>query len=289
LLWKAAVAIGVAGVASIAVKSIRGEWPTFRPVRRAPGALPPLPRLRDASFEVDGVTIRGNYADTSNGAVVVLAHGSEGVGAQLGDRAKVLADRGYGVLLFDWPGHGASGGTVTWDRLERNVLARAVDYCLAQPGVDPQRVGAFGFSLGAYILIQVAAADSRISAVAVEGAFGTVWEITKWQYGRFGWLSELPALWADWHFGMDVWSLQPAAVIGRISPRALLVVAGGADGVTPLAMSERLFEAAGEPKEIYVVPDAGHGESFEHVPDEYAARITAFFDRALGVTVRAGG
>jgi fermentation-respiration switch protein FrsA (DUF1100 family) len=41
------------------------------------------------------------------------------------------------------------------------------------------------------------------------------------------------------------------------------------------------YEAAGEPKTIWGVPEAGHVGAQEARPREYERRLTRFFDRSL--------
>jgi fermentation-respiration switch protein FrsA (DUF1100 family) len=40
-------------------------------------------------------------------------------------------------------------------------------------------------------------------------------------------------------------------------------------------------EAAGQPKQLWSIPDAGHMEGIKAHPKEYERRVVAFFDRAL--------
>ena len=47
-------------------------------------------------------------------------------------------------------------GKTVWD---------AVSHAVAQPAIDPQRIGLLGFSLGAYLALSVAAVDARVKAV----------------------------------------------------------------------------------------------------------------------------
>ena len=88
--------------------------------------------------------------------------------------------------------------------------------------------------------------------------------------------------------GVDPDNVRPLAHVSEISPRPLLLVAGTADNDTPLPVMERLFAAAGEPKQLWVVPGAGHGGAFALAPQEYAERVIGFLDRALLPAVKAG-
>ena len=83
--------------------------------RPAVGTATPADReldFVDAEFvTTDGVTLSGWYLPSSNGAAVVLLHGASSTRTAVLDKAAVLAEHGYGVLLYDARGHGRSGGT----------------------------------------------------------------------------------------------------------------------------------------------------------------------------------
>jgi hypothetical protein len=67
-----------------------------------------------------------------------------------------------------------------------------------------------------------------------------------------------------------------------IAPRPLLLIyAAGSHQAGEAQLNPIYFEAAGEPKELWVIPDAGHTEGLAAHPDEYEARVIGFFDRAL--------
>jgi uncharacterized protein len=69
-------------------------------------------------------------------------------------------------------------------------------------------------------------------------------------------------------------------VVERISPRAVfLIYAKGGQGGEEL--SQDFYEAAGEPKEVWEVPEGGHVGGAEARPREYERRMVGFFDDAL--------
>jgi pimeloyl-ACP methyl ester carboxylesterase len=195
-------------------------------------------------------------------------------------RAEVLIARGYGVLLIDLPGHGQSGGTPTWDEQERNAVRRAIDFCQQQPGVSKRGVLAIGFSSGAYILAQVAATETRLAGIVLEGCYTSIGELVNWQYRRYGWISRYPALWTDRHYGMKSDDIQPINVVRRIAPIATFLIAGTEDRVVPAVMVKELYAAAREPKELWLVDGAGHGDYQRVAPAEYARRIATFLEAA---------
>ena len=91
-----------------------------------------------------------------------------------------LVDAGYGVLVFDYRGHGASDGERGWILPERMVedVINAVTYLETRPEIANDRIGAFGIgATGAGNAIVAAAADPRIRCVAVQSviADGALW------------------------------------------------------------------------------------------------------------------
>jgi uncharacterized protein len=279
----ALLALGALAVPAllVALHAYRSERQIFRPRSHAPRmGLQELriPGLIEASFPSrSGDRLRGYYAPSRSGAAVVLVHGSGGERSDLADEARVLAEAGLGVLLFDWPGHGESEGPITWGDSERQALAGALDWLSGRPGLDRGRLGAFGFSMGGYILAQVAATDPRVRAVALAGAPHDPREHTRWEYRRLGWLRQWPALLALRVSGMQLDELVPERIVDRIAPRRLLLIAGSEDTAVPPWMSERLYRAAREPKRLLVIRGAGHGGYYEAGAETYARALIDFF------------
>jgi hypothetical protein len=53
------------------------------------------------------------------------------------------------------------------------------------------------------------------------------------------------------------------------------------NGATTVAGAEWLYQAAGEPKELWIVPGAEHCNAHALVPEVCEERVRGFFDRAL--------
>lgn len=264
----------------IAARSYRAEKALFFPARAPLRVSAAEAGLRDLqSVELGGPhKVRGWYVPPKNGAAVVLLHGAGGDRAQLLVEARVLADQGFGVLSIDWPGHGESDGEVTWAEGERAALRSALDWLAGRPGVE--HIGAYGFSMGGYILAQVAAADARVRAVVLAGTPARVIDQSAWQFGSWGFVSRLPARWALRRGGLRFEDPQPREAVAALAPRPLLVVQGTSDVTVPPFMAEAIHAAAREPRELYLVEGAPHGNYHQAAPG-YGTRLVAFFQRAL--------
>src|SRR5690606_31236702 len=149
----------------------------------------------DVAFPTaDGVTLRGWYVPSTNGAAVVLLHGAGSTRSNVLDHATVLADHGYGVLAFDARGHGGSEGrAMDFGWYGDEDIAAAVSFLVDLPDVDAGRIAAVGMSMGGEEAVGAAAADDRIRAVVAEGAQQRVAADKAWlsdEYGPAGWLQE---------------------------------------------------------------------------------------------------
>ena len=135
-------------------------------------AYVPPPQLGTAFEEVsfttsDGLRLQGWYVPSKNGATVISFPGRKGSQKP----ARLLAQHGYGVLLFDRRGEGESEGdpnTLGW-RGTRGSEA-AIAYLKSRPEVDPNRIGGVGLSVGGEVMLQAAAETDDFKAVVSEGA-----------------------------------------------------------------------------------------------------------------------
>ena len=229
----------------------------------------------------DGLRLEGWYVPSRNRAAVIVFPGRSGPVAH----ARMLAEHGYGVLMLDRRGEGQSEGTYNafgWDGV-RDVHA-AVAFLRSRPDVDPQRVGGLGLSVGGEMLLQAAAENPGLRAVVSEGAGvrslrehlddPSVGKVQRW-------LSN----WVAQHAALSVFADAPVPpsltdVVGRIAPRPILLIRGG-EGNPDEVLNEAYLAAAGEPKALWTIPEAGHTDGLAARPQEYERRVVGFFDAAL--------
>jgi O-acetyl-ADP-ribose deacetylase (regulator of RNase III)/dienelactone hydrolase len=184
--------------------------------------------------------------------------------------------------VFDLRGHGESqSARITLGHHEQRDLAAALDFVAAQPGVDPDRIGGLGFSMGGAALTLTAATDERLRAVVIEAAFASLEDVIDDKAGLLGPLTQIPARWAIKHEGVDIDSVRPVDALCNISPRPVFLIHGGADDTVPPGSQQRMFDAVCEPADTWLIPAAAHQNYTEVVPDEYAARLLDFFERSL--------
>jgi fermentation-respiration switch protein FrsA (DUF1100 family) len=236
----------------------------------------------DVSFTTrDGLTLQGWYIPSRNEAALILAHSIGSNRVSMLPLADLLAKHDYGVLLFDIRAHGDSDGTVLpYGGDEAEDVIGAATYLQTREELDPNKIGAMGYSLGAQISILAAAGSDQIQAVVADGPccttradFPPPGRLKDWFYVPYDAVF-FPML--RWRTKVsDPVSIQEG--VSLISPRPLLLIGSGSEK----DMIEHHYDAAKEPKELWIIPDAGHIGGLSAHPGEYENRVVTFFNRAL--------
>jgi dienelactone hydrolase len=241
------------------------------------------------TFEsADGVPLAGWYVPSTNGAAVVLRHGAgRSTSASVVDHAAVLAEHGYGVLITDARGHGASGGrAMDFGWYGERDIAGAVTFLERRPDVDPGRIGVVGMSMGGEEAIGAIGDDPRIAAVVAEGATVRTAADTAWMPDVYGWRGSVQG-WLDAvQFGItDLLTDAPrpdslAAAAAAASPRPILLIAASEVADEPDAANHIAARAGGNVS-VWVVAGSGHTYGLEVAPAEWERHVIAFLDDAL--------
>jgi pimeloyl-ACP methyl ester carboxylesterase len=222
----------------------------------------------------DGVKLAAWYTPPQNGAVILVAHGYNDNRPE--NVYVLLAQHGYGVLAWDFRAHGASGGNIsTLGYFEQLDVEAALDYALAQEGV--KHVGAWGGSMGAATIILTASKRTEIEAVVADSAFPTLEDVLKVNI-PFEFLMPFAMAAGGYHSGAEIDQVRPVDEIGKISPRAVFIIDGWDGAAIVMNSPYRLFDAAREPKQIWVEDGVPHLGMLENNPRKYKNRLFVFFD-----------
>jgi fermentation-respiration switch protein FrsA (DUF1100 family) len=284
-LWRYGRRVVIAVVALLVANLVGYAFATSYVATHAVTATVPAPDpdldYEDVSFTTsDGLRLEGWYLPSENGAAVIVFPGR----ANRQDYAKLLADHGYGVLLFDRRGEGASEGDPNlfgWGG-ERDLDA-AVAFLQDRPDVDPDRIGGIGLSVGGELLIDAAAENEGLRAVVSEGAgarsireFADRTDGDPPEWLVYGVLTASLLVFGNERVPSDL-----AEQVAEISPRAVFLLYGEDGQPQEKNLNPVFYDSAGEPKEIWEVPRAGHIQGLATQPEEYERRVIGFFDEAL--------
>ncbi len=119
------------------------------------------------SYLLEGILHEPTKAERA--PVVVLCH-PQPVSSDMNDPLLVtlatqLANAGMLALRFNFRGVGKSGGQQTDGKMEPLDLAGAINFVLAQPGINPAKVCVIGHAFGANIALMYAPFDPRVRTV----------------------------------------------------------------------------------------------------------------------------
>ena len=245
---------------------------------------------QDVTFEsTDGLTLQGWFIPPDErGITLILVHGLAANRGAMLDHAALLHEQGYGLLLFDLRNHGASDGdSTTLGYVESGDVVKAFEVARTLPGVDPERIGLLGESMGGAAVILAAKHLPEAKAFVVESTFTTLEDNVADSIRNDFHLPAYPLTLLHLAFtsqagGFPARELRPIDAVGAISPRPLLILHGDNDPLFPPFNPERLYAAAGDPKRLVIMPMNGHGGLIRHAPEAYAATLLPFLDEHLG-------
>ena len=239
----------------------------------------------DIRFQTaDGLTLSGWYVPSQNGAVIILLHPYYGDRRQSVPIAEMLIRHGYGVLMYDQRASGESAGEVRslgW--LDIPDISQALTFAQSRPGVDKDRIGVYGCSIGGAMALAAAAGNPSIAAVAADAASPLRFEEAHPTFSDPAWVVKLPVDALYYFFvSLRAGTLPPTTTLKAaqsIAPRPLLLISSGQPGERERI--DALYNLAGEPKTHWNIPEAGHcGGPFAR-PDEYEQHLVDFFNSAM--------
>jgi uncharacterized protein len=230
--------------------------------------------FKEANLSVDGLKIVGQLywpeEMTPPYPAVILCHGVPSGKVDSGDPgypflAETISREGYAVYTFRFQGTGESEGNfdiVSWT----HDLKAAIDYLWDLPEIVNDHIFVIGFSAGAAVSIYVGAQDKRVSAVAACASPADFSHITEPEnsylalarFRKIGIIRDpdFPDSFEEWVNNFR--RVNALKSVAEIAPRPLLLLHSSHDPVVPVISSQKLFEKAGEPKQIIIIEGDEH-------------------------------
>ena len=206
----------------------------------------------------DGLELTGWFLPAQGpalGTVLQLHGNAENISTHFTSLAWMPA-RGFNVFIFDYRGYGGSEGSPSLEGAQTDIDA-AMETLLARDDIDRTRIVMYGQSLGgalaAYYVAHTQRRD-RIRALVLESAFSDYVEIAQEKFADH-WIT-WPFQWIP-HLSVDD-RFSPLPGMAKISPIPLLILHGDQDRTVPMRHGKILYDAAREPKQLWIVPGAGH-------------------------------
>lgn len=214
----------------------------------------------------DGLTISGWFLASDVGEprpAILVANGNAGNRAHRTPLGEALHAMGVNVLLFDYRGYGGNPGIPAEEGLRMDAAA-ARRYLESRSDVDPSRIVYFGESIGAAVMVALAA-EQPPAGLVLRSPFTSLADVGRIHYP---WLPV--ALLLRDHY-------ETTSTIGRVEA-PLVVIAGSRDNIVPIAQSRAVFEAAPGRKRFVEIRGAGHNDAELFTGEELLGEVRRFLE-----------
>ena len=238
----------------------------------------------------DGVRFGAWYFRQPNSPqTVVISGGHKGQRQGSLGIALALWRKGFNVIVYSYRGMpGSDRAPVTFGIKE--VLELQAVFAFARKRVKNARIGLLGYSMGAVVSLLGAAGEPGVEALVLDSPFSdlrmllteNVHRVTRLPGAPFVWLA---GLMLRLRTGSSLSDCSPITVLSALEPRPLFFIHGGADPITSVNHSRRLYDAYRGPREIWIVQGAPHTGAYFADRALYVERVAGFFARQLGLNV----
>lgn len=225
----------------------------------------------------DGLTLSAWFLPSrtpAKGTILFLHGNAQNISTHLAS-VYWLPERGFNVLLLDYRGYGASQGQPSVPGAQQDIDS-AMRYLVARRDIDPRRIVVLAQSLGGALGLHYLAHSGyrqHLRGAVIDSAFTSYRDIAGEKL-RGSWLT-----WPlSWPLALTVTDdYRPLDAAPLIAPIPLLLLHGDRDEVIPVQHAQRLFEAAREPKQLWIIEGAAHIQSLDQpaVRDRLVSWLTA--------------
>lgn len=257
-----------------------------------PGDL--LLRSDDVAFQsTDGVPLSGWLIHGDRDApVLILCH-------DLGESKSVflnsvvpLQRMGYNLFLFDFRGHGSSGGKgSTLGAEERYDVLGAIDFLRTRRDLSSDRMGIWAVGMGAYAAVLAVAERKEVTALALDSLYPDIpTYLNEALYRGLPPAASRAGRYASFFYGpyfqWKIYRGAAAQAVTTLSDRNLLFIVRGAH---PLSVSEgkemyaSVPESAQADKNLLELEGGGTSDLYAEDRRKYEEGLTAFFQSHLRV------
>ncbi|WNZ23951.1 alpha/beta fold hydrolase [Leptolyngbya sp. NK1-12] len=202
--------------------------------------------------------------------VVLYLHGNGiNIGANV-EQANRFHQLDLAVFLFDYRGYGRSEGGFPNEQQVYQDAETAWRYLVQTRQIPPQRIVIYGHSLGGAVAINLASQHPDAAGLIVQSSFSSIRQMIDYQTPRS-------------IFPTDLLLTQRFDSLAKVPSLQMpvLYIHGQADAQVPAFMSEALYAATPDPKQIYLVPQAGHNNVGEIAGPEYLDVVRAFVQKSV--------
>ncbi len=238
----------------------------------------------------DGVSFGAwHFRQPGSPQTVIVSGGHKGQRQGSLGISVALWRKGFNVILYSYRGMpGSDRAPITFGIKE--VLELQAVIAFARKRIAKTRIGLLGYSMGAVVSLLGAAGGPGVQALVLDSPFSDLRTLLIENVRR---TSKLPGSPFVWLAGVmlrlrtrsRISDCSPKDVLSSLEPRPLFFIHGGADDVTSVNHSRRLYDAYRGPREIWIVQGAPHTGAYFADRPLYVERVAGFLARHLGLDV----
>ncbi|MCU1284390.1 MAG: Dipeptidyl aminopeptidase/acylaminoacyl-peptidase-like protein [Acidobacteriales bacterium] len=238
----------------------------------------------------DGTILRAWYLQPAepNHDAAILLHGVTDNRLGVAGYAELLLKHGYSVLLPDMRDHGESDGQIaSYGLREGGDIHQWVDWIYQTH--PPHCVYGFGESMGAAIILQSLASESRFCAVAAESSFATfrdgAYDRVSGMLQSRPWIAktifrpaiEIGILYARLRYSLNLNQVSPEHAVSGSNTPVLLI--HGVEDVNIWPRNSKAIHNANPRTDLWLVPRAAHCGAWQASPQEFETRLLRLFSQ----------
>jgi uncharacterized protein len=183
-------------------------------------------------------------------------------------RLQAMRQLGFSVLVIDYRGFGSSKGNFPSESQLYQDSQIAWNYLVKIQQIPPDRIVIYGESMGGAVAIDLAVKHPEASGLIVQSSFTSMAEEIKYR----DWLRMFP---------IELLLTQKFDSISKVRSLRLpvLFIHGTDDSIVPSYMSQQLYDAALEPKQLLLIPKGKHVQIYQPGSNSYLQAIQKFIQK----------
>lgn len=219
--------------------------------------------FEEVTFEAsDGVKLHGWFVPGERDVTWIWFHGNGGnVSSRVPNIRDLNTRLGLSIFIFDYRGYGRSEGSPSEEGTYLDAEAAIAH--IRSRGVEAEKIMYFGRSLGCAVAAEMAIRHPP-RALICESGFTSIKAMARSAYPF------LP--------GIELFVTAKYDTLSKIKQVnvPVMFLHGDRDDIVPFEMSERLFEAANEPKRFHAILGAMHNDTYDAGGREYFVALRDF-------------
>ena len=217
---------------------------------------------------------------------IILCHGYDSNRSDLLSLGTILRDNHFNVYVFNFSGPKAKERFSSLGPGQASDVLAAIDTVTKQQGVNPNRVGLYGITLGGYAALVAAQRSPKVKALVADTVYTSPGQLFDYQIDQMlGGSSPIFRLITRAEFRLFTFRNPPVPVEGNLSKlegMPKLFISG--HDIPPLAqVTENLYSQAPQPKRLLVMEHSQGSMTSGVEKKEYENQVLNFFLQNLSL------